>query len=298
MASNRRVLLILITALCLTAPASLWAQSSGYYMELRFVQRLTWVGDEYASRYEVIIEKEEDGKYKRVLQEFTTAFFIEVSLSHGKYRYQVIPYDFFDLPVPATEWMDFEVQRREIIMVNPDEPENNNEIKEHKPEPETKIVYKNLFDIYLGLAWIPNLPIYGEDEPFSESPSLYGAGLRLAIVSAKQKIINFGMEGSASWRLSPGDQPMQSLTFDLNALARLSSAGNVAFNFRAGAGVYLRSGEIPVSSNGQYAIHANLGVSFIWLLVKHLYLEAGMEYVHFFTNSGYLRPSVGFGYKF
>jgi len=111
MASKRRALLILITALCLTAPASLWAQNPGYYTELRFVQRLTWVGDEYATRYEVIIEKEEDGKYKRAHQEFTTAFFIEVSLSPGKYRYQVIPYDFFNIPVPVTEWMNFEVLR-------------------------------------------------------------------------------------------------------------------------------------------------------------------------------------------
>jgi len=138
MASNRHTLLILITALCLTAPASLRAQSSGYYMELRFVQRLTWVGDGYATRYEVIVEKEEDGKYKRAHHEFTTAFFIEVSLSPGKYRYQVIPYDFFNHPVPVTEWMNFEVQRgitqnqlnnyipgeHEIIIVNPDEPEN------------------------------------------------------------------------------------------------------------------------------------------------------------------------------
>jgi hypothetical protein len=138
MASNRYALLILITALCFTAPASLWAQSSGYFMELRFVQRLTWVGDEYATRYEVIIEKEEDGKYKRAYREFTTAFFIEVSLSPGKYRYQVIPYDFFNHPVPVTEWMNFEVQRgiaqnqlnnyvpgeHEIIIINPDEPES------------------------------------------------------------------------------------------------------------------------------------------------------------------------------
>jgi len=71
MAPNRRPLLTLVIALCLTAPVSLWAQTT----ESHFVQRLTWVGDEYASRYEVIIEKVEDGEYKRVLQKFTTAFF-------------------------------------------------------------------------------------------------------------------------------------------------------------------------------------------------------------------------------
>jgi len=91
MVTNRYPLLMFITALCLTVPASLWAQNT----EPRSVQRLTWVGDRYATRYEVIIEKDEDGKYTRTLQEFTTDFFIEVSLPPGKYRFQVIPYDFF-----------------------------------------------------------------------------------------------------------------------------------------------------------------------------------------------------------
>jgi hypothetical protein len=262
------------------------------------VQRLTWGGDEYATRYEVIIEKEEDGKYKRVLQEFTTNFFIDVSLPSGKYRFKVIPYDFFDLPVPETAWMDFEVRHLEIIMVNPDEPENKNEIIAQSPEHETVIVYKIPFDIYMGLAWIPNLPIYGRNESFGENSSPYGVGLRLAIISIKQNILNFGMEGNASWRLSTGDQPVQSLTFDLNVLARLSSVDRVALNYRAGAGIHLRTGESQVLSSGQYAIHMNLGVSFLWLYFKHLYLEVGMEYVLFFTDSGFFRPSIGLGYKF
>ena len=329
MASNRRALPVLITALCLTAPASLLAQSPGYYMELRFVQRLTWVGDEYATRYEVIIEKEEDGRYKSALREFTTAFFIEVSLSPGKYRYRVIPYDFFNHPVPVTEWMNFEVQRgimqdqldnnvpgeHEVIIVNPGEPESRKIINITGPkpantsepesknestvqEPEPKIVYKNPFDIYLGLAWIPNLPIYGENETFGENPSPYGAGLRLAILSAEQDILNYGMEEIFSWCLSPGDKPVQFLSFDLNAVLRLSTDGKTALNARAGAGVSLSLGESPVPAGGLYAFHINIGMSFLWLPLEHLYLEAGVEYVHSFNDSGFLRPSLGLGYRF
>jgi len=279
MAPNKP-LFMLITALCLTVPASLWAQNT----EPHSVQRLTWVGDGYATRYEVIIEKEEDGKYKKVLQEFTTDFFIEVSLSHGKYRYQVIPYDFFNLPVPVTEWMDFEVKSREIITAKPDEP---------GPEPETTTENKNKYDIYLGLAWIPILPIYGGDEFIGENMTPYGAGLRLAIFPAKQKSVNFGMEGSSSWRISMGDQPAQSLTLDLNVVARLSD-GKTALNYRIGAGLFLDIGTGPTSAG----CHANFGISFLWLFLKHLYLEAGMDYVQFFNNSGFLRPSIGLGYRF
>jgi len=267
---------MLIIALCLIIPASLWAQTK----ESHFVQRLTWVGDEYAIRYEVTIEKEEDGEYKKVLQEFTTVFFIEVSLPHGKYRYQVIPYDFFGYPVPETEWMDFEVKSLATIMVNQD-------------KPESKIENKNQFDIYLGLTWLPILLIYGRNESFGENLSPYGAGLRLVIFSAEQKSFNFGMEGISSWRISSGDQSVQSLTFDLNIAARFSN-DKAALNCRMGAGFSMGIGTNPEAASG----HANFGVSFILLFLKRLYLEFGMDYVQFFSNSGFLCPSVGLGYKF
>jgi hypothetical protein len=288
MASNK-LLPMLITVLCLTVPASLWAQTT----EPPFVQRLTWVGDEYATRYDVIIEKEEDGKYKRVLQAFTTAFFIEVSLPHGKYRYQVIPYDFFNLPVPVTEWMDFEVKSREIITANQDEPKSKNEFILPGPEPEAATENQNQFDIYLGLAWIPILPIYGKNGSFGENLSPYGAGLRLMIFSVKQNILNLGMEGSSSWHISMDDPPMQSLTLDLNVVSRLSN-DKAAFNIKIGMGVSLGIGTSKASTSG----HVNLGVSSILSLLKHLYLETSLEYVQSFSDFGILRPSIGLGYKY
>jgi hypothetical protein len=92
----------------------LQAQSSGYFMdssggEIRFIQRLAWIGDEYARRYEVIIEREEEEEYKELLREFTTASFIEVSLLPGKYRFLVIPYDFLNQSGERSEWMYIEV---------------------------------------------------------------------------------------------------------------------------------------------------------------------------------------------
>jgi len=281
MASNKP--LFLLAALCLIVLASLRAQNT----EPHFVQRLTWVGDRYAMRYEVVIEKEENGKYKKLLQEFTTASFIEVSLPHGKYRFQVIPYDFFNNPVPETEWMDFEV----LLFVVQDQPDNT------LPGPEPETVIENLFDIYLGIAWIPTVPIYGGYKFIDENLSPYTAGLRLAVFSAKQKPLKFGMEGSSLWRFSPDNQPVQSLTLDLNVVMRFSD-GTAALSSKIGGGVSLRSGIIPVSANDQYGAHANLGVSFLVSLSEHLHLETGMEYVQFLTNSGILRPSAVLGYRF
>ncbi|MCL2245436.1 MAG: hypothetical protein FWC03_13375, partial [Treponema sp.] len=108
--------------------------SASFRIELRFIQRLTWTGDDYALRYEVIIEKEEllnqtgRGRYSRYFQGFTEDIFIEVSLPPGNYRFQVIPYDFFNSPVPGAQWVNFEVLSggdklaegdHEVILINP-----------------------------------------------------------------------------------------------------------------------------------------------------------------------------------
>jgi len=193
--------------------------------------------------------------------------------------------------------MDFEVKSQATIMVNQDKPEGKNEVILPSPEPGTTKENKNKFDIYLGLAWIPLLPIYGENESFGENMSSYGAGLRLAVLSAKQKLLNLGMEGCSSWLVSTGDQPVQSLTFDLNFVLRFSDDKGI-LNSKTGAGVSMRSGISPIPADSQYAFHANFGVSLIFWLSMRLYLELGMEYVQFFTDSGFLRPSVGLEYRF
>jgi hypothetical protein len=92
----------------------LFAQNAGYFLdtsgeEARFVQRLTWTGDEYAQRYEVIIEREEEGTYRPLLREFTAELFMEVSLLSGKYRFHVIPYDFLNQGGGSSEWVYIEV---------------------------------------------------------------------------------------------------------------------------------------------------------------------------------------------
>jgi len=317
-------LCFLITALFLMGIAPLRAQTDNYSFELRFVQRLTWVGDDYAMRYEVIIEKEEEGRYTRVLREFTEAFFIEVSLSPGKYRYRVIPHDFLDQPIPVTEWMNFIVQRgvtQEQVdrmiqgeqknipgdpngitspFINTEEQENN---RGAPGEAEKIVEYTNRFDIYLGAAWIPLLYIIGEDRSLGENP-LLGAGLRLGIVSAKQGFLMPGMELIASWRTYgkyPG-QSAHSWAFDFNILAQTRFfGGGMALNFRLGAGVFLWSEISAISATGRYSVHANAGASLLFLFHKNFYIEPiGMDYSQSFTEGflGFLHLRMGLGFRF
>ena len=76
----------------------------------RFFQRLAWNEDSFAFRYEVVIEKEEgQGRYRQLMRDSTTASYIDVFLSPGNYRYQVIPYDFLDHRGSASQWMQIEI---------------------------------------------------------------------------------------------------------------------------------------------------------------------------------------------
>jgi len=71
--------------------------------------RITWTKDEYALRYEVLIEKETNNRHSLVLREFTEEPFIFISLPPGNYRLRVIPYDFRDIPSRGTGWKNFKV---------------------------------------------------------------------------------------------------------------------------------------------------------------------------------------------
>jgi len=118
MAINLRLLrYALFTALFLYGASSfLQAQAPGYSFsiengEARFMQRLAWIGGEYALRYEVLIERQENGNYVEYRQESTTDLFIDISLPPGEYRFRVIPYDILDRPGEGTQWAQIEVLR-------------------------------------------------------------------------------------------------------------------------------------------------------------------------------------------
>jgi hypothetical protein len=337
------MLILFIALFFLTGLTPIWAQSADYYMELRFIQRLKWVGDEYAMRYEVIIQREERGQYRAMLREFTEASFIEVSLHPGKYRFQVIPHDYLGKPIPVTEWMNFEVLpgvaaelnnqlilgNQKIVVINPSGTVvNRTEVTLPTPEPETIIEYiteeekvieyitetKHIYekervagymqqlDIYLGAAWIPLLPIHGENKFFGENLSLLGMSARLCAVSARQSFLNPGMELIASWRAyGGGEQTLHSAVIDFNILAQSRfPGGRTALNLRAGTGLSLLPHIQSASPHGRYSIHANIGISFLCLFMRNLYLEGGVEYSQFFTedNFGFFRPWIGLGYKF
>jgi len=101
--NNFRCLLFVSLFLCLANV--LFSQEEGTGGK----HRISWTKDDYALRYEVVIQREENKKYSPALQEFTEDAFIIVSLPPGNYRLRVIPYDFRDVPGRGTGWKNFKV---------------------------------------------------------------------------------------------------------------------------------------------------------------------------------------------
>ena len=304
----------LLCALFLAADITpVWGQGVSYHIEMRFVQRLSWAEDEYALNYLVLIDRQYGHEFRRFFQSFTVDAFIDVSLPAGNYRMQVIPHDFFGQPVPVDEWLYFEVRsgderfddgEQEIIIVHYGDEAGRAAVILTVPEAEIVIEYQNVFDIYLGMLWIPLLPIHGENVFFGEDFSLLGVAGRAAVVSARPSFLNFGLELLVSWRsyeITAGEGDLQSLAFDFNALAQIPLLpGRMFFKFRLGAGVSLLAHDGSAASVGQYSIHANSGLSFLWMAWRNLYLELGILYSQFFTSDyfGFFRPWVGLGWRF
>jgi hypothetical protein len=173
----KRKLLFLVFFIFLASLAS--AQTPGYFIrsendQLRFFQRFVWRGGENALRYEVIFEREDNGRYVSHSREFTTSLYIEVSLPPGNYRIQVIPYDILGRPWEGSERKYFQVlpaPRPEIPDTLPDsEPEMEFEMEiemeieiEMEPqiepevelEPEPVVIVEQDPEIYIEYEYEP-----------------------------------------------------------------------------------------------------------------------------------------------
>jgi hypothetical protein len=107
-----RFFLILIFLL---PPALFTQEKKPYFIDessgtLRFIQRISWYPDEYASRYEVRVEERlPDGEYREILRESTKADYLDVSLPHGSYRFLIQAYDLFGRPAGNPPWINIEV---------------------------------------------------------------------------------------------------------------------------------------------------------------------------------------------
>jgi hypothetical protein len=282
----------LLFALC---SSPLWAQSSdndngGYYVtEQRYVQTIEWVGGNNTLKYEVVIEKEEDGEYKAFLREFTEKPNLQVSLPLGKYRYRVIPYDYLEHPGEASDWVSLEIE----------------------PAPADTEGTASPVNLYISASWTPLIPLYGRmSEIFENKFYPAGVSVRFGILYNKLKWLNPGMELSASWYDLNNDQSGDTIgvktgVTGINIVAQIPLPKKMAVTLKAGAAILYQISEINIEDysywTGGLIPQINAEASFLWFVYKQLYLEAGIGFYHLFNkdgNSGILRPWLGAGWQF
>jgi len=277
---------------------SLWAQNRRYVTEQRFIQRLVWIGDEYAFRYEVVIERNEGEGYREYKRESTASSELVVSLPLGNYRYHVTPYDYLDQPGETSDWVTLDVLAPPVIPVE-------------TPEPPASGSGKPI-DIMLSAAWTPLIPLYGGmQEIFGHEFYPAGAMLRFDFLYTQLNSFNPGLELSISWYMldkAEGNEAIKIQTgaTDINIVAQKWLPNRqMAVTIRAGGGFAFQIGEINIEqylySMGSLIPHINLEASFLWLALKQFYLEAGLNYTYFLAkdnSSAYMRPWVGIGVRF
>jgi hypothetical protein len=314
---------LFVLALFLLMP-TLWAQSrrASANAEPRYDRLFSWNGDEYTRRFEVVIEKEDDGVFSAAERRSTNATSLKIALPQGSYRFCVIPYDLLDRPGKRSEWITFEVNpaaiaelpiTEEPIKEIPKTIEPEKPIEEEEEKTESSLyTFIKAFDGYLSLSWMPLVPVHAFDgnQFFNQSPSLAGAGARFGVVYDELAFINPGLEFSVSW-YAFDDNPAfidnsslhHVITMELDFITqKWLPARNAAFTFRLGVGithVYFQEGEMTREGVNRDSFYADIGLSFLFLPKKTFYIETGVDYVFLFSQlfPGYFRPSLGIGWR-
>jgi hypothetical protein len=285
--------------------------------ETGLIQHLTWTEDEYARRYEKKKKKEEGGEYRELFQEFTTALFIQISLLPGKYRCRVITHDFLNRPGPVPEWKYIEV----LDVMDPEAANKTDNIElDHKTDSAEPVQSEQVrltdtqVDIFLSAAWMPSFTVSDRGNRFFKGDmSLAGVAGRFGLVWARPNFLNPGAELAVSYNafgIGTGGRHLLAFTLNLSALKWLPG-DRTALTFRLGAGysVFLpepaaeTGGIANSSSHGSPPVngtaHASMGISFLLFVIKHWYLETGLDYAQSLPapSSSCFRPWLGIGYS-
>jgi hypothetical protein len=169
-------------------------------------------------------------------------------------------------------------------------------------------------DFYSSLGYSPIFPLYGNvNDTINSLVFPLGAVARFGLIPLKRTAMNVGMEIAPFWNNLTSEQSGYTLRAHtvggrFNILVqKWMPARTMAINFRAGGGVaaiynFQIYDNLGIDIRTSVIPEAGGGVSYLWLLGKHLFLEAGADYSHFFTQempgSGYFRPFADFGLQF
>jgi hypothetical protein len=172
--------------------------------------------------------------------------------------------------------------------------------------------------ILVSAGYAPLIPLYGglfNDTAFSRPIFPLGIAIRVGVLPLKRDWGSLGAELNASWnRLKEQKENYtimaQNLEAHLNILYQVWLSNRImAFNFRLGAGInvvrdfYFDYGDGAADPLTGIYLSLNAGLSFQWYIKGPFFIETGMDFTHILSlndqsQPGYLKPSVGVGWRF
>jgi hypothetical protein len=178
-----------------------------------------------------------------------------------------------------------------------------------------RVAFRKPVDINVSAGYRPLVPLYGRiNELFGVAFFPAGAYSRLSIIPVKQRWGYMGFELEPAWNyiLAPGDryeaQAQVSGALIHGVYRRWFANRRMSLDFRIGGGIYsffdyhLAFDRGRADSITALVPVAAGGLSFQWLVRKPFFVEAGLDFSHFFTvddpSPAYLRPSAGLGWQF
>ena len=183
-------------------------------------------------------------------------------------------------------------------------------------EPGFSISFQDPLDMNLSLGYAPLFSLYGELHEFLGGNQIIPLGFiaRFSVIPLKQKWGFLGVEVAPSWNylsvhIGKYKVRAQIISVQFHGLYQYwFLRWFLALNVRIGAGfssylnlnVYYDRG--ASESISALMASADAGVSVQWVFIKPWFLEAGVDYIHFFSSDnahpGYLRPSITVGRQF
>jgi hypothetical protein len=176
------------------------------------------------------------------------------------------------------------------------------------------VSFRSPISLYVSAAYSPLFSLHGTvKDIFDTFVFPQGASAHITFIPIKLSIGMFGLELSVGWHRMYADLPFYEVSMsELEAglglvYQRWLPNRSMAWIFRAGGGVVsaLNFDFVFGDGNSQsvnlLCPQIYLGASFVWMVKRPLYLEAGIDFVEWLladSLSGQMRPRIGAGWRF
>ncbi|MDR2841988.1 MAG: hypothetical protein LBV52_02180 [Spirochaetaceae bacterium] len=291
--------------------------------------RLRWQAVEYASQYEIIVERQTNANTFIVVADEIkrNGTEIECNLLPGKYRYRVIVYDMFERNTVPSDWLEFEIKQKTVQVQEEKVPEQVEEAPKENPkesadenagantDANTDANKSSPFEINVAAGYTPIIALLSGFQPDTTNISFQPVAMEFSLSTLLfyTGIGKFGLELSPSVAILEVDvapATMSTVLFcvGLNFLYQYSITNTKFINARVGTGLsvfydfYFEDKEDDTLSYlTNYVTFLFSGaLSFQNYFNKTLYIDVGVTYkTLFFSNSvfHFICPFVSVGAK-